>query len=304
MKKRGGVFVTIRVMIVACILLLQTGYLRAATFDSSVTERKMPDSDRMVTLKTEYINDSQAWNERKTSLSEPDDSLKANLLRANKLSGAGKNAEASAIFISLMQNYPDSKEAVQGWLIANMKRSPTGEEEAIQMLEDLAKKYPRNTGIIFFKMFLEAEHGRNEAALKDVETLISLQPDSAVNWVAKGQVLYELKQYPSSMEAFTRATALDPRRSDVWGMKAGAEAKSGRFDQALISVNKGIELAPNNFVGIYNRACIYALKGDKAQALVDLQKALQMNPGIKKHAATDEDFKSLFDDDDFIKLIK
>lgn len=276
----------------------------ASGFDSSVTECKMLGSDQLITLKAEQLNDCQTSVEQQKFLVEPDDSLKANLLKANQLARGGKSAEASAIFIQLMENFPDNKEAVQGWLIVNMKRSPTGEEEAIQTLADLAQKYPRNTGIIFFKMFLEAEHGHNEEALKDIETLIGLQPDSALNWVAKGQVLYELKQYSSSMDAFTRATNLDPKRADVWGMKAGAEAKSGKYAEALKSANKGIEMAPNSFVGIYNRACIYALMGEKTSAIADLKKAIELNPGIKNHARTDKDFESMFDDEEFKNTTK
>jgi tetratricopeptide (TPR) repeat protein len=87
-------------------------------------------------------------------------------------------------------------------------------------------------------------------------------------------------------------------------MKAGALAKLGRFDEALISVNKGIELAPNFFAGIYNRACIFCLKGDKVNALADLKKAIELNPGIKNHAKMDEDFRSMFEDEDFKNLTK
>jgi len=63
-----------------------------------------------------------------------------------------------------------------------------------------------------------------------------------------------------------------------------------------------VELAPNQPVNIYNRACIYCLKGDKANALADLEKAISMNPFFKESARKDEDFKSLYDDEDFKKI--
>ena len=233
-----------------------------------------------------------------------DDSLKAGLLKAQSLAQQGKKEEASKIYTNLMEGYPNNKEVVQGWLILNMRRAPTGEEEAIETLDQLAKQYPKNTAIIFWRMFLEAEHGKNEAAMKDVDYLIKLQPDSAINWVAKGQICAEMKQFEEASKAFDKATKLDPKRPDVWGMKAGTLAKLGKYDEALVSANKGIELMPASFVGIYNRACIYSLKGDKANALADLKKAIELNPSIKQHAQTDEDFKSLFDDEDFKNLTK
>lgn len=304
MNTRGKVFPAIMSLTVILLFLQHGNSLSAMIVDTNPDAGFVFILDEVTAEKSASINAGQLLIEQRSIQVQNDDSLKSNLRKANELAKQGKIEEASGIFISLMENYPDNKAAVQGWLILNMKRSPTGEEEAIQTLADLAKKYPRNTGIIFFKMFLEAEHGHNEEALKDIETLIGLQPDSALNWVAKGQVLYELKQYPSSMDAFTRATNLDPKRADVWGMKAGAEAKSGKYAEALKSANKGIEIAPKSFVGIYNRACIYALMGEKTSAIADLKKAIELNPGIKNHARTDKDFESMFDDEEFKNTTK
>jgi peroxiredoxin len=78
--------------------------------------------------------------------------------------------------------------------------------------------------------------------------------------------------------------------------------KMDRLDDALASLNKGLELAPNYHVNIYNRACVYSKKGDKINALADLKKAISINPSYKKSATKDEDFKSLFDDNDFKQL--
>jgi tetratricopeptide (TPR) repeat protein len=230
------------------------------------------------------------------------DTVKAALIRAQSLFKEGKTEEASKIYTSIMESYPDNREAVQGWLIANMKRTPTGEEEAIKSLEDLGKLYPKNTGIIFFKAFLEAEYGHNEEALIDIDKLIKIQPDTALNYIGKGQTLYSMEKYEESFKAFDMATSMDPKRPDVWGMKAGALAKMGKFDDAIVSANKGLELAPDNPTDIYNRACIYSLKGDKANALADLKKAISMNPSFREYATKDEDFKSLWDDEDFKKL--
>jgi tetratricopeptide (TPR) repeat protein len=230
------------------------------------------------------------------------DTIKAALAKAQSLAKQGNAAEASKICTDLMQSYPDNKEAVQGWLMINMKRSPTGEEEAIKQLEDLGKQYPNNTGILFFRMYLEAEHGHNEEALRDCEILIQKQPGIAVNYIAKGQVLSGLKKDNEALEALDKATALDPKLFDAWNVKAGILAKMGRYDEAIASVNNAVELMPNNSVCYYNRACMNCLKGNKANALADLKKAIDMNPSFKESARKDEDFKSLYNDEDFKKL--
>ena len=230
------------------------------------------------------------------------DTLKAKLRKAQSLVRQGNSEEASKIYLSLMESYPDSKEAVQGWIIANAYKAPSGPEFIQNALDQFEKQYPDNIAIVFWKAFLQASTGKNELALENFDKLTKIQPDSAVNHIGKGQVLYTMGRYIEAYEAFERATTVEPKRQDVWGMKALALAKLGRFDEAISSINKGLDLAPNDPVSTYNRACIYCLKGDRVNALADLKKAISINPSFKKQAIIDEDFKSLYNDEEFKKL--
>jgi len=230
------------------------------------------------------------------------ETVPAELQKAREMIKQGQKEQASAILVKIMATNPDNKEAVQYWLMANMKRSPTGEIDAVKQLDSLATIYPNNTGIIFYKIFILGEYGKNEEALAGIEKLIKMQPDSAVNYIAKGQVLSAMGNHEEAFTAFEKATTLDPTRFDVWSMKASALAKLNKFDEALASVNKGIELSPDNAVSIYMRGCIYCLKGDKTNALADLQKSVEKIPQIKQHARTDENFKNLWEDEEFKKI--
>jgi len=230
------------------------------------------------------------------------DTVTAHLKKAQSLLKQGNSEEASKIYIGLIESEPDNRDAVQGWLMANMKRTPTGEEDAIKMLEDLGVSYPKNTGIIFFKAFLETEYKHYDEALKDIDKLISIQPDTALHYILKGQLYYSMEKYSEACSEFDRATSLDPKREDVWGMKASALSKTGKFEEAITSINRGVDLAPDNPVNYYNRACIYCLKGDKSNALADLGKAISMNMSFKDYARKDEDFKSLYEDEGFKKM--
>jgi tetratricopeptide (TPR) repeat protein len=228
--------------------------------------------------------------------------VKEELTKAQTLAKQGNMSEASKIYTGIMSSYPDNREAVQGWLMINMKRSPTGEEEAIKQLEELEKSYPNNIGILFFKSFIQAEYKHYDEALAGFEKLIILQPDTAVNWVGKGQILSSMNRNEEALKSFEKATSLDPKRFDVWGMQADALLKLGRYNEAISTYNKAVEIAPNYAVIIYNRGCAYCRKGDKVNALADLKKAISINPQLKEYAPKDEDFKSLWDNEDFKKL--
>jgi tetratricopeptide (TPR) repeat protein len=229
-------------------------------------------------------------------------SLKEELAKAQILVGQGNTEEASKIYTGIMANYPDNKEAVQGWLMINMERSASGAEAAIKQLEDLEKSYPNNTGILFFKSFIQIQFKQFDTALAGFEKLISLQPDTTVNWIAKGQILSYMGRNEEALEAFEKATSLDPERTDIRGMQASTLSTLGRYDEAITVLNKALELAPGDATNIYNRGCVYCLKGDKANAIADLRKAITLNPQYKAYATKDEDFKSLWDDEDFKSL--
>ena len=224
------------------------------------------------------------------------------LKKAQTLLMQSKKAEASAILDKLMETQPDNKQAVQFWLMANMKRSPTGEMDAIVQLDSLQNLYPKNTGIMFFKNFILAEYGKTEEALAGFSKLTELQPDSSLNWIGKGQMLSALKKHEEAVVAFEKALKLDPNRFDVWGMKAAELAQLKKYDEALVAINEGIELNPEYAGNIYNRACIYCLKGDKTHALEDLGIAFAKMPQLKQHARKDEDLKSLWENADFKKI--
>lgn len=228
--------------------------------------------------------------------------LKDDLNKAENLFKQGNQAEATKIYLDIMGKYPQNRDAVQGWLVINMRRSPTGEEEAIGQLEELEKTYPGNTGILFFKTFLQVEAGHLDEALKNAEKLTSLQPDDGLNWLLKGQVLESLGKNDEALTAYEKATTLSPDNADAWQNKASLLAKTQKFDEAISSYTRAIGLAPGQSVFVYNRGCAYCLKGDKGNALADLGKAISMNPQFRSYAPKDEDFKSLWEDEDFKKI--
>ena len=229
--------------------------------------------------------------------------LQDDLKKAQALYQEGKPEEATQIYLGLMEKYPKNREAVQGWLVVNMKRIPTGELEAIKQLEELQLKYPDNTGILFFKTFIQAEYNQIDEALKNTEKLIAVEPEDGVNWLFRGQVLEAAGRNDDALVAYQKSTELAPGNVDSWQNLAGLQAKTGKLEEAISCYSKAIGLAPNQSVFIYNRGCCYCLKGDRANALADLQKATTMNPQLKTHAQTDTDFKSLWEDADFKKIV-
>lgn len=227
--------------------------------------------------------------------------MKEELAKAQDLAKQGNTAEASKVLTGMMEKYPDSFEIVQNWLIINRENIP-GEEAAIVELGNMEKIYPKNTAILFAKTFLQAENGHFDEALINAEKLTTVKPEAALNWLIKGQILESLNKNDEALNSYVKATTLDSNNADAWQNMAGILLKTKKFDKAIDSYNKAIQLVPGEPSFIYNRGCAYCLKGDNANALADLEKAISMNPQFKSHAIKDEDFKTLWENEDFKKL--
>ena len=66
-----------------------------------------------------------------------------------------------------------------------------------------------------------------------------------------------------------------------------------RYAEALVAHEHAVTLAPENPELIYDLAVIRLAAGKRAEALVALEKALKLNPNLKKQAAVDKDLDAL-----------
>lgn len=217
-------------------------------------------------------------------------------------------AEALKAFEQAAALDPNNESAVIGQYITlvQLKRVDDG----AKVLDAWVAAKPDDPRRWLVKGMAEAQTDRPAAALKSFEKLAQLQPDEGENWIGTGQCLVALNRNEEALQAFDKALKMRPERIDVWSDKGVVQARLGKYDDAIKSCNKAIELLPKddaNYASAmadrtYSRACVYALKGDKANALADLKQAIELNRSFKSRAPKDGDFKSLYNDPDFKKL--
>jgi len=107
---------------------------------------------------------------------------------------------------------------------------------------------------------------------------------SATDWIEKGYALGNAGQNQKAMEAFTRASELDPRNALAYINRAAAYTNSGNYQQAIAEVNKAIKLNPINAPAILVRGSVYEKSGNTERATEDYKKACEL--GLK--AACDQ----------------
>jgi len=152
--------------------------------------------------------------------------------------------------------------------------------------------------------------GLHEKSFEAFNEAIEIKPDLPWAWISKGVALGNLGRLEEALEAFNKAIELKPDDPIAWQKKAWCLAKGvvlgclGRHDETLEAFSKVIELRPNHANAWYERACYYAMKGDKANVIKNLSKAIYFDNTYKEIARKEKTFKLFLNDEDFKKLIE
>ncbi|NMG19015.1 tetratricopeptide repeat protein [Brasilonema bromeliae] len=114
-------------------------------------------------------------------------------------------------------------------------------------------------------------------ALRYAEKLVTIR-GQAKDWFAQGRCFGSLKRYEEALASFDKAIELDPNDENSWGGRAAAFYFLQRYEEALASFKKVIELDPND-------AQVWCEQGDvlkKLQryedALTSYDKAISLDP--------------------------
>jgi tetratricopeptide (TPR) repeat protein len=146
--------------------------------------------------------------------------------------------------------------------------------------------------------------------LNEIDKRFKKPVASASDYLSLGNAEYSKKNYSKALELYEKAIELKPDYADAWSNKGVALGELNQYEEALNAFDKAIELKPDLIltphyaIAWYNRACIYSLKREKEKALSDLKKAIELDISNKQKAKEDEDFKNLWDDPDFKKLVE
>ena len=244
------------------------------------------------------------------------------VLEAQVLNNSVINVLLSELFLDWGNNFGNLAESKSG------KESETFYQQAIKKyqksIETKPDKYEPNynwgtvLGILAKTKSGPKAEALYQQAFEKFQKAIEIKPDkyeTYYNWgnylgnFAKIQFGQEAETlYQQAFEKFQKAIEIKPDHVAYanWGTGLGnlAKTKSGQeaetlFQQAIEKHNKAIELG----AGSYNLACIYALKSDKENALLNLAKSLENNDLKAEFVVNDEDWGSYQNDEDFKTII-
>jgi tetratricopeptide (TPR) repeat protein len=108
--------------------------------------------------------------------------------------------------------------------------------------------------------------------LEQLGYLDTVSPKSDRNMAAN---LFESGRFAEAVESYERLVAKDSDDGAILASYAGALGAMGRYDEALIQLERAIELDPLNAEGYYNRGLVYEKQGKRDAALTEYRTALR-----------------------------
>ena len=138
--------------------------------------------------------------------------------------------------------------------------------------------------------------GQIDKALTECKLAVDLAPNSATARTWYGAVLINAGQYDMAVEKLEQAGRRDPM-AGTWFLRylGSAYSLKGRHDEAISTLKKAIQKAPNDYLSrlLLTRAYIFAGRPDEAQA--EAAEVVRLNPNFsleqfaKRYNAKDKD---------------
>ncbi|MDD5223410.1 MAG: tetratricopeptide repeat protein [bacterium] len=141
-------------------------------------------------------------------------------------------------------------------------------------------------------------------SLKEGNKAVELFPDQGDAYFLRGKAFYYLKYYDKAIEDFTKAIQLFSYSPDTYQFRSLAYFYNGDYDRAINDMKMMIQLDPQNSRAWYGVGGIYTLKGNKKDALKYLTRAVNMNAKLKEEVQRDENYRSLWNDPEFKRIVQ
>jgi tetratricopeptide (TPR) repeat protein len=193
-----------------------------------------------------------------------------------------------------------SKTELKTAITEEVKSSELRESEAKKQLqlnnkqEELEKKWKIGYDQFFAKKYQEAIQIERQVLKED--------PSFYKAYAVEGIALAYSGDFEGGMKQIDKALELNPNYGYARFNKALANELYGHYDEAIKWYNKNLEIEKFEW-SYYGIASVYGRKGDVNNVIKYLKLAIEINSSIKDAAKSEEDFDSVKQSKEFVKLI-
>ncbi|MET7289932.1 tetratricopeptide repeat protein [Streptomyces sp. NPDC005573] len=118
------------------------------------------------------------------------------------------------------------------------------------------------------------------AALADFDHAIGLAPDQSLHWINRGAARQDLRHYEDALADFGQAVEIDPRSARALAFRGHIHHRMRRHRMALDDLSHALTLDPEHAWAYAIRGDVHLSLGDARAALADLDHSLALAPDI------------------------
>jgi tetratricopeptide (TPR) repeat protein/transglutaminase-like putative cysteine protease len=148
--------------------------------------------------------------------------------------------------------------------------------EAMDAYTDILKLTPNDVGSIEHRAAMRRKLGDFDGALADLETAAKLNPSAWQFRTTRASILRLQKKDDLALQEAAAVLAAKPDDVDSLRAAAAIYSAGGRFDDAVKTIDRAIQLSPT--AELYGARSAARAKTDKAGRLADIDLALKLNP--------------------------
>ncbi len=190
----------------------------------------------------------------------------------------GKEEEALLYFLQIPHADSDALffHSKQAEILKKLKRY----DEAIDCLEDLLVKYPKDTGLLRETRDCYILKSSFNQTLFYSQRLLDLEPENVENWSCAGMVLCNLRRYEESLEYLKQAEVMAPHLLENLRNLASCYCQKGDYEQELPYRQRVVELESEEVENWAYLGVALGLLKRYEEAIEQHEKAEALNPNL------------------------
>jgi predicted O-linked N-acetylglucosamine transferase (SPINDLY family)/nucleoside-diphosphate-sugar epimerase len=151
-------------------------------------------------------------------------------------------------------------------------------DEARAAAEAVLAHEPDHPAALNLLGVLNRMRGDFARARASLERAATLDPNSETAWINLGNVHLDMEQADAAVDAYTRALAAAPKRTDTLRVLGNALARAGRDAEAMSRLNAAVAADPASIPALRDRARAHFTARRVDAALADLDAAIAAKP--------------------------
>ncbi|QDU26430.1 Putative serine protease HtrA [Anatilimnocola aggregata] len=137
---------------------------------------------------------------------------------------------------------------------------------------------PQDAQAFFDRGYYRHNTKRWEAALKDYNEALRLDPKMALASVNKGWIFNSMQDYATAEAEFDAALKIDPENASGYEGRGVCRRSLGRNDEAIADFTQAIRRSPDEAHLYFRRTIAHRNKNDLPAALADLNRCVALDP--------------------------